>query len=98
VYREVIDELHNSLKTLHLTLAENISLIECLQADLLGVRQQLEDENRKRRQWETKFHRVNREVRGRRVLGAGDRSESQGEHRHSMSDGSTTRNVDFPQR
>jgi len=104
-YREVIDEQHRSLKTLHLTLAENKRLIGCLQADLTGVPQELEGENSKRRQWETKFHRVNREVRGSRGLRADNRTEFQNstemgkdERRLSMSSGPTTTSRQFDRR
>jgi len=87
-YREVIDELHISLKTLQLTLTENKRLLACVQAEL-------DEEYRKRRHWETKFHRVNRDIGVSRGLGAGNQTEfNRDKCQRSSSRGSTTRNVD----
>jgi len=64
--KQIIDELRHSLKTY-----EHLS--GCLESELLGVRQELDEEYIKRRHWETEFHRVNREVLGSWDRGADSR-------------------------
>jgi len=98
---KVIDELRQTEKALHLTIDENEHLLECLQSDLLGARQELDEE---REHWKCEHHGGYHEVRNGRGHGGGNRTRShasthfgRGDGRRSKSSGSATWNLNSRQ-